>query len=82
MELCSFKESNIVFDKPTDMSHDQCQSASAFVGQQTDGQPVIITCWKITANELEEFNKTGRIWCTHVGTGIQPHVLHTESPFQ
>ena len=82
MELSSFPESNIVFDKPKDMTYEECSSACAFIGHDGDGNPVVVTCWKPTYDEIDEIIRTGRIWCTHIGTGIQPHLLHVENPFE
>jgi hypothetical protein len=44
MELASFAESNHTLDKPRDMTHEQCVSASVCVGQYADGTPVVISC--------------------------------------
>lgn len=77
----SFDESNIVFDKPEGMSYEECEALSAFVGHTIDGQDVVISCWKPTPEELYEINKTGRIWCYHFGTQLQPHCLQGHNPF-
>jgi hypothetical protein len=82
MELTSFDEANTTFDKPSDMTYDECQVASVFKGRDEDGYPVVITCWKVTAEELEEIQRTGRVWCTHAGHGLQPHSLSGKSPFK
>jgi len=81
MEPTSFDESNIYFDKPADMAYEQCNPLSVFAGTDTEGNPIIISCWKATKEELEEINKTGRIWCYHYGTGLQPHALSGHNPF-
>ena len=84
MIATSFPESNHVFDKPSDMSRDECDALSVFVGQTSDNPPqdVVISCWKPTAEELEEINRTGRVWCWHYGSGLQPHCITGTNPFK
>lgn len=81
MILTDFPQSNTVIDKPSSMTRDECEPANAFVGVDTDGKPVIITCWKLTVEEKEELLRTGRIWCYHFGTSLQPHALGCNNPF-
>lgn len=78
----NFIESNKVFDKPLDMSRDECEALSVFKGQTEDNQPVIISCWKPTVKELREINRTGRVWCYHYGNNLQPHALSGTNPFK
>ena len=82
MILSNFEESNIVFDKPPSMTVDECEPACAWKGRSADGQPLIITCWKMTLEEREEFLRTGRIWCFHFGNQLQPHALDIKHPFK
>lgn len=34
--------------------------------------PAVVTCWKLTKEELEEVNRTGRVWVTVIGRSMQP----------
>lgn len=77
----SFDEANQVVDKPIDMTRDECGALDTWVGQDSDGLPVVISCWKMTKEELEEVNKTGRVWCFHYGNYLQPHALSGLHPF-
>ena len=81
MIATSFPESNKVIDKPESMTRDECDALSVFVGKDTNGFDVIISCWKPTKEELEEFNKTGRLWIYHYGTILQPHSASCHNPF-
>jgi hypothetical protein len=78
----SFDESNHVLDKPKDMAREQCDALSVFVGQTQDGLPVVISCWKLTKEELEQINKTGRVWLWVYGAGMPPVSLTVENPFK
>ena len=53
-----------------------------FRGQSEDGQPVVVSCFKMTAEELAEVNKTGRVWLIVYGHTMPPVILDGESPFQ
>lgn len=77
-----FDESNIVFDKPPDMTRDECDPINVASAVDSEGNPILVTCWKPTAEELEEINRTGRIWCLHWGTQLQPHSLAGTNPFK
>ena len=79
---CSFTEANQIYDKPESMSYDECEALNTFIGLSADGVPVIISCWKPTREELNEINKTGRIWCFHYGTILPPHALAGNNPFK
>lgn len=81
MEATDFENSNHVFDKPSDMSRDECDPLNVFVGFTEDQHPIVISCWKPTKEELEEINRTGRIWCWHWGHQLQPHSLSGHNPF-
>jgi hypothetical protein len=78
---CNFPESNGYFDKPDSMSRDECEALSTWTGTDPQQNPVIISCWKPTKEELEEINRTGRIWCYHWGNFLQPHSLGGHNPF-
>lgn len=42
----------------------------------------IISCWKLTKEELEQINKTGVIWFSVMGQLQPPIWLGTENPFK
>lgn len=77
-----FPESNHVFDKPPDATRDECEPLNVFAGELTGGVPGSVSCWKVTKEELEEINRTGRVWAYHWGSGLQPHALSGHNPFK
>jgi hypothetical protein len=81
MVPCSFDETNIVLSKPDDMESDICSVLSALHTQTNKGMPVLISCWKITAAELVEINKTGRVWLTVCGNQMPPIMVDGLKPF-
>lgn len=76
----SFDESNCVIDKPESMTRDECGALSAWQGT-VDGIPVLISYWKLTAEELEEVKRTGRVWLWVWGHSMPPVSMTGESPF-
>ena len=77
----AFEESNIVFGPPAGMTEDDVHSLSC-ARVEYDGQPAIVTCWKLTQEELEEFNRTGRVWFVCMGEGLPPHLMLGNNPFE
>lgn len=82
MIATAFDEENGIASKPPSMGADECAALSIFSGFNTDGVPVVISCWKITKEELEEFNRTGRIWLIVCGKSMPPVALTAVNPFK
>lgn len=78
----SFDESNHVLDKPQDMDRADCDALSVWVGSTPQGFPVVISCWKLTKEDLEEIQRTGRVWLWVYGVTMPPVALGTAKPFQ
>lgn len=78
----SFDESNLVLDKPADMTHEQCTSLSVLRGTLEDGQSVVLSCWKCTPEELAEINRTGRVWLLVYGTTMPPVIVAGKKPIK
>lgn len=78
----NFNESNHTLNKPSDMTHEQCEPLSVWVGKSKEGMPWCISCWKLTKEELEEFQLTGRIWLMLVGNTMPPAALTAINPFK
>lgn len=80
MEACSFDESNTVLSKPEQMTSDQCAPLSVLRTETEDGFPVVVSCWKCTKDELEEINKTGRVWLMVYGVTMAPVAIAGNKP--
>lgn len=81
MEAVQFEQSNFVFKRPPDMTEEQCGDLSVFRGKNEGGMPVIISCWQPTPEELEEINRTGKVWLSICGTGMPPVCVLGHFPF-
>lgn len=76
-----FPESNFTFSKPSSMTDEQCAPLHVWKGKDDGGTPVIISCWQLSKEDLEEIQKNGKIYLTICGTGMPPVSLQTETPF-
>jgi hypothetical protein len=81
MEPSSFYESNGVLDRPSGSTEEQCGPLSVWRGPHPNGLPLVISCWKLTKEELEEINRTGRVWLWVCGTTMPPVILTATTPF-
>ncbi len=77
----SFDESNQVLNPPAGMSVDDCTPLSVCQATQHDGTPIVVSCWKITAEELVEIQRTGRVWLIVLGYTMPPVILSGHTPF-
>lgn len=82
MFAASFDESTHALGRPHGMSEDECDPLCVCSTVTTAGQPVVISCWKMTHDEMEEFTRTGRIWLLVYGTAMPPVALTAENPFK
>jgi hypothetical protein len=80
MEACSFPEENHVLGPPKGLTEEQVHSLNVHV--TTQPQPLCISCWKLTKDELELINKTGKVWLWVSGLTMPPVILTVASPFQ
>lgn len=77
----SFNQETDVLGPPAGLTEAEVSSLSVFRGLNSAGVPVVISCWKMTKDEIEEFNRTGRIWLCVVGETMSPSVLTAICPF-
>ena len=78
----AFDEENVILHPPPSMGVEECETISAWCGVLEGGVPVTISCWKLTAEEMEEIKRTGRVWLMVLGVTMQPSVLMGTSPFE
>lgn len=80
-EATSFDESDSVLGKPPGMTHEECSALSILRLQTQEGFPLVVSCWKLTAEELAEINKTGRVWLGIYGHTMPPAFVAGLKPF-
>jgi hypothetical protein len=45
------------------------------------GVPVVVSCWKVTREELDQIIATGRVWLTVCGETMPPCEVSGTRPF-
>lgn len=78
----AFDEENSLLHPPIGMTPEECETISVFKGQTQTGLPVVVSCWKLTKDELEEINRTGRVYLTVLGFTMPPVTLDVKSPLK
>lgn len=81
MEACSFAQENCIFGPPRGVSSEDCETISAWRGPPDSDEKVVVTCWKVTKEELEEIQRTGRVYLIVQGSRMPPVCLLGHSPF-
>lgn len=82
MIASDFPESNLVLHAPSGMTAEECTPLNVFRGADANGQGVVISCWKITREELAEVARTGRIWLGIIGQTMPPVYMSGTNPFK
>ena len=78
----AFDEENTVLNPPKGMSAEECSVMSVWIGYLENMIPVTISCWKMTAEELEEITRTGRVWLIAMGHSTNPVSMRGSNPFE
>lgn len=81
-----FPARNFVYQKPQGWTDEQCSDLPVWKGNapiddQGNTAPTIISCWKLSKEDLEQIQKTGEIWLSICSNGMPPVSLFTENPF-
>jgi hypothetical protein len=73
--------------KPVDLPHAQlltapgCHPLPAVHVTYADGVDAVVTAWELTAEEVEDVQRTGRVWLEIRGITQPPVVLSTRCPY-
>lgn len=81
MEPTAFDEENGYLNPPPGVSSAECTPLSVWRGSLPNGLPVVVSCWKPSRKELEEINRTGRVWLMVWGDVMMPVALDGFNPF-
>jgi hypothetical protein len=68
---------------PSAARHDAGQGPlNVWAGRAVDGSPRIISCFKLTAEDLAEIQRTGRVWLIVHGGAMPPVALTPFKPIE
>jgi hypothetical protein len=81
MESTNFEHSNSVLGPPPGVSEDDVRSLNVWQGIAGGTQPVVISCWKPTKDELEEIARTGRVYLYVYGQTMPPVAIESKDPW-
>lgn len=75
MKPINFPESNFVFERPDDMSEEQCGSLPVHKGRDKDGFPTIISCWELSPDDMEMVKSTDKVWIYVTSHSMPPEYV-------
>ena len=78
---CGFDESNGALSRPPGEAFEDCEALEVLHGIDDQKRLVVVSCWKVTKEELEEINRTGRVWLMLWGSQIPPANVSGVKPF-
>lgn len=82
----AFDEENGLLSPPAGVSEADVTSLSVHFGniREPNGEltPVVVSCWKPTKEELDEINKTGRVWLIVYGQTMPPAAIGGFNPWR
>jgi hypothetical protein len=67
---------------PEGIATDECAPLSIADVVDADGRRIVLSCWKLTKAELEEVNRTGRVWLGVWGVTMPPVWLVAHNPLE
>lgn len=71
-EGVGFEGANVVYQAPP--GDEDCYDLAVF----SDGQ-CVVSCWRLTEEELAEVARTGVVWVKVQGTALPPMLIHGEA---
>jgi len=82
-----FDESNKIYTKPEGWDDDQCldlpvQKGNLIIDDKGTRAHALVSCWRLSKEDLEEIQRTGVIWLSVIGYGMPPVSLHSQKPYQ
>lgn len=81
MEPIPFKESNLLLGAGGNENTGDMPCALSINAATTGSTPYAISCWKLTADELAEINRTGVLWLGNMGWPPPPIMCMAYNPF-
>jgi len=84
VDPANFEGSNAIMEPPGGMTDDECGTIFAKLTHvllaNGEWHPCTVTCWKPNRAEMDEIERTGRVWLTILGHGMPPVILGAVEP--
>jgi len=71
-----------MFTPPFNMTTEECGDLLAFKGADANGRPVIVSCFQLSAEELQDVVNTGKLWLWVHGDTQPPVSIDTKNPWR
>jgi len=77
MRPVNFKGSNIVMEKPSNMTDEQCMPLNAFKGFDDNVGNYFVTAWTPNKEDMEALQRGEPLYVMVCGSGLPPMSLYT-----
>lgn len=83
MKPVDFPNRNFIYQKPPNMTDEECSPLPVFKGRDEMNYPVVISCWDLSEQDMEQLRKTGKIYLMMYTAGpICPVCVTPFPPFK
>lgn len=79
MKGTDFPEKNINLGPPKGMTEEECYTLPAYYSKE---HGAYVSCWVPSAEEIQEIQRTGKVWLWVFGQGHPPVTIEAFSPFE
>lgn len=77
----AFPEANMVLSRPPTMTDQECEPLHVTSTTDANGHSVIVSCWKLTLEEVKALTEGKRLWLIVYGGVMPPIALSGVHPF-
>lgn len=81
MKPISFPQANTEMRKPAQLTDEQCGSLMVYRGE-VGGQPVFLSCFSLSDDELMKVIETKKVWLYVFGNAHPPVAIDTSNPWR
>lgn len=79
---CEFPEQTTVVEMPPATRGDPPRKVPVLEGTTPSGWPLLVSCWELSNEEVEEIVRTRRVWLGFVGVDMAPAFIDGKKNMQ